>query len=250
MCEKKVTIEQATREWVSEFNAVSSSLLERAFKDDIDNWCELTPITAGDNVYYNGDYVNVDAVMLEKTSDGLISDESKVILAMEEEVSTYLSEEELDAIYLDNEKLEITEYDFENNLFILENDVKISFDDDKIKKVSYQEIEAEVLSIEKCDDDFEFELELSQKVVDYFDVDLEHNSWLPMWGTLWTFGERLDEDWARENPDIVAKCGFRIFEDSETGDIYIGIDGAGYDFYEAHWIPLYKARGLQWHNAQ
>lgn len=22
---------------------------------------------------------------------------------------------------------------------------------------------------------------------------------------------------------------------------------SGYDFYEAHWIPLYEARGLKWH---
>lgn len=29
-----------------------------------------------------------------------------------------------------------------------------------------------------------------------------------------------------------------------------GIDGAGYDFYEAHWEPLYKARGLHWHSEE
>ena len=28
---------------------------------------------------------------------------------------------------------------------------------------------------------------------------------------------------------------------------FFGIDGAGYSFYEKHWIPLYKARGFQWH---
>ena len=69
-----------------------------------------------------------------------------------------------------------------------------------------------------------------------------------MWGTMWTFSEDLDEDWVRENLDKVAKCGFRIYEDYKTGDIYIGIDGAGYNFYEAHWIPLYEARGLKWHS--
>ena len=26
---------------------------------------------------------------------------------------------------------------------------------------------------------------------------------------------------------------------------HICIDGAGYDFYEAHWIPLYNKRGLK-----
>jgi hypothetical protein len=71
-----------------------------------------------------------------------------------------------------------------------------------------------------------------------------------MWGWMWMFEERLDEDWARDNLDKMAECGFRVFDDEETGDIYIGIDGAGYDFYSQHWIPLYEARGLQWHNAE
>lgn len=32
--------------------------------------------------------------------------------------------------------------------------------------------------------------------------------------------------------------------------IYIGIDGAGYDFYESHWIPLYTVRGLEYHSEE
>lgn len=31
------------------------------------------------------------------------------------------------------------------------------------------------------------------------------------------------------------------------GDLYLGINGAGYDFYESHWIPLYQALGYSWH---
>lgn len=77
--------------------------------------------------------------------------------------------------------------------------------------------------------------------------EIEHDSWLPMWGIMWTFSNRLDEEWARDNLDEMARCGFRIFESDELG-IFFGIDGAGYNFYEAHWIPLYKARGLQWHD--
>lgn len=26
--------------------------------------------------------------------------------------------------------------------------------------------------------------------------------------------------------------------------------GAGYSFYTEHWIPLYKARGLKWHDKE
>lgn len=70
---------------------------------------------------------------------------------------------------------------------------------------------------------------------------------LPKWGTMWTFGKIVDEVWARKNLKVMAKCGFRIYKSNEIG-ICFGIDGGGYDFYEAHWIPLYKARGLQWHD--
>jgi hypothetical protein len=72
---------------------------------------------------------------------------------------------------------------------------------------------------------------------------------LPMWGTLWTFGESLDEEWARKNLEILRQCGFWVYDSDELG-ILIGIDGAGYDFYEAHWIPLYEARGLRWHDEE
>lgn len=75
------------------------------------------------------------------------------------------------------------------------------------------------------------------------------NGLLPMWGTMWTFEERMDSDWAEENLHVMADCGFRIYESDELG-IYFGIDGAGYDFYENHWIPLYKARGLKWHSEE
>jgi hypothetical protein len=31
------------------------------------------------------------------------------------------------------------------------------------------------------------------------------------------------------------------------GNILLGINGAGYDFYESHWTPLYLALGYKWH---
>lgn len=45
----------------------------------------------------------------------------------------------------------------------------------------------------------------------------------------------------------MSEYGFRIFESGEFG-YWFGIDGAGYDFYKSHWIPLYKKRGLKWHD--
>lgn len=82
------------------------------------------------------------------------------------------------------------------------------------------------------------------------EVDSETTQYgLPMWGTMWTFGTNLDDEWVKENLDIMNECGIWVFESDELG-ILLGIDGAGYDFYESHWIPLYKARGLQWHKEE
>ena len=80
-----------------------------------------------------------------------------------------------------------------------------------------------------------------------FDENDEPYGLLPMWGTMWSFGDSCD-DWWLENGDGVQKmseCGIRIYYHEEWG-WFFGIDGAGYDFYSEHWIPLYKARGLKW----
>lgn len=81
------------------------------------------------------------------------------------------------------------------------------------------------------------------------DFEVEYDGYLPMWGTMWSFGDSADDYWLEEMGGIriMSECGFRIYEHEEFG-YFFGIDGAGYDFYEAHWIPLYKARGLQWHD--
>lgn len=79
-------------------------------------------------------------------------------------------------------------------------------------------------------------------------IGVERDDYLPMWGTLWAFSDSFDKEWL-DNPDnlqAMANCGFRIYESEDYGYLF-GIDGAGYDFYEQHWIPLYKARGLMWH---
>lgn len=68
---------------------------------------------------------------------------------------------------------------------------------------------------------------------------------LPMWGTMWTVSS-YDSDWIKENLEIVRECGFWVYESDEL-DVLLGINGAGYDFYESHWIPFYNARGLKWH---
>ena len=81
------------------------------------------------------------------------------------------------------------------------------------------------------------------------DFEAERDSYLPMWGWLWSFGDSVD-DYFLEDLDGIKKMsesGFRIYENEEWG-YFFGIDGCGYSFYEEHWIPLYKARGLHWHD--
>ena len=86
----------------------------------------------------------------------------------------------------------------------------------------------------------------------YEEIDLEHEyeDILPMWGTMWLtdfnglIGYRLqnNDNFLRQLSEI----GFRVWETMEG--YLLGIDGAGYDFYEEHWIPLYNLLGLKWHN--
>ena len=71
-------------------------------------------------------------------------------------------------------------------------------------------------------------------------------AWPAGWGYLFHPKNVIDEEWIRRNLDKVAECGFLVYNSEETG-ILLGIDGAGYDFYEAYWLPLYRARGLKWH---
>lgn len=74
---------------------------------------------------------------------------------------------------------------------------------------------------------------------------------LPMWGTMWSFGDSADDSWLEEEDglELMAECGFRIYEQEDFGYLF-GIDGAGYSFMDEHWIPLYKARGLRWHREE
>lgn len=97
---------------------------------------------------------------------------------------------------------------------------------------------------------FSIELDSGSKIrltSDEFEV--ERESTLPMWGTLWSFGDSADDYWLEElnGIELMSECGFRIFEHTEWG-YFFGIDGAGYSFLEEHFIPLYKARDLHWHN--
>jgi len=112
----------------------------------------------------------------------------------------------------------------------------------------------EIVEIDSSGDHLVYKLELDDGTIvcdaveEEFEV-INENGFLPMWGTMWSFGDRIDDWWLEERDGIrlMSECGFRIYCHDEFG-YFFGIDGAGYDFYESHWIPLYKARGLHWHD--
>lgn len=111
----------------------------------------------------------------------------------------------------------------------------------------------EIISYDNRSDLYRVELhgggkEISVKSENF---EVEHYDSIPMWGTMWSFEDSVDDYWL-DNMDgirLMSECGFRILKHEEFG-YFFGIDGAGYDFYESHWIPLYKARGLQRHDSE
>lgn len=91
--------------------------------------------------------------------------------------------------------------------------------------------------------------ELGDVILAEDEFEVERDSLLPMWDWLWSFGNSADDYWLEELDGIrlMSECGFRIYEHEEWG-YFFGIDGMGYSFMDEHWEPLYRARGLQWHD--
>lgn len=114
----------------------------------------------------------------------------------------------------------------------------------------YQD-EYKVIAIDTEEEVATLEVEDEQVTVGLDSIYLEQDSFLPAWSTMWTFGSSCDDYWLEElgGLQLMSDCGFRIYEHDEWG-YFFGIDGCGYDFYEAHWLPLYKARGLKWHDIE
>jgi len=72
-----------------------------------------------------------------------------------------------------------------------------------------------------------------------------------MWGTLFEAKHKFVAEDIIDNSDaIISDAGFTIIDLSrenegeyETG-VFLGVNGMGYDFFDAHWIPLYKILGV------
>ena len=106
----------------------------------------------------------------------------------------------------------------------------------------------EVIAIDEDAEEYTVELDSGETIqTEESNLEREDYDRFPMWGTMWSFSCSFDEDWALSHLEEMAACGFRLYESEDYGLVF-GIDAAGFDFYEAFWVPLYKARGLRWHD--
>ena len=83
------------------------------------------------------------------------------------------------------------------------------------------------------------ECEHSDTIINHFD-EREH---YPMWNTLFEakngyLGERLEK-----MVNELYEIGIGVIKSKDSLNTMLFISGAGYDFYKAHWIPLYQLLG-------
>jgi hypothetical protein len=65
----------------------------------------------------------------------------------------------------------------------------------------------------------------------------------PMWGTVFHINDAFLASWVRKNSwRLHEECSLYFFDDLEDFEgPLLFVVGAGYDFYESHWIPLFIA---------
>lgn len=120
---------------------------------------------------------------------------------------------------------------------------------DRVYSYTFDE-SGEVVAIDDNAEMYTVEFDNGKTItIEGFDLEREDYDRFSMWGTMWSFSCSFDEYWALSHLEEMAACGFRLYESEDYGLVF-GIDAAGFDFYEAFWIPLYKARGLHWHDKE
>ena len=111
------------------------------------------------------------------------------------------------------------------------------------------------LTVEVTDEDIQnegYEVEdMDQNQIDDARSEIENQQREVMWGTIFEAKDNTIKDWILDDYEkIITEAGFTIIDLSrenegeyETG-VFLGVNGAGYDFYDQHWIPLYKIFGV------
>lgn len=128
--------------------------------------------------------------------------------------------------------------------------------ENKTKRLISNEFNSHNLNVyEKCADDclFEFietpiEVKNIPKNADS-DPDEYYNNEYPMWNTIFEVSNEFMENDINNNIDEIQELGFGIIHpiSDSRGELLntsLFFKGAGYDFYEAHWIPLFNLLGF------
>jgi hypothetical protein len=248
-----VSIKEAAQRWVREFNSIPSSLINKLTEVNPDEFAEITPFYEGQTVKIyqeNGDYLDEGIIVALKNYECVVAPTHNLQTIAQVDVGYAYSllvyhastdpsgNLELLARYSNDESLP-TWYTVQDEL---------GEDDSGVEDDQYVEVKGKKFYLSEMIKNHQPNTVVIPEgdLPSRLDTDKEP---LPMWGTMWAFDDSLDNEWLRdgEGLEALAKCGFRVYE-QEDYDYVFGIDGAGYDFYEEHWIPLYKLRGLEWHD--
>lgn len=94
----------------------------------------------------------------------------------------------------------------------------------------------------------------------YKAVDEEEDESLAEVGAYYDIGEPMWSYWFEPTDPVdswkidkysseIAGLGFVLIIDDEDQTVWgLGIDGAGFDFYESYWLPLYDLFHMHWHD--
>lgn len=69
-------------------------------------------------------------------------------------------------------------------------------------------------------------------------IETDEHGFFPMWNRMWKCGAWVARK-IRNDVSIASNAGFNVYEVQE--ELYLGVNGADYGFYEAHWAPLWRA---------
>ena len=144
-----------------------------------------------------------------------------------------------------------------NDLDIVKSRISSDFNDirlENLQKVFPYWFE-NTLTVEVTDEDIQnegYEVEdMDENQIDDARSEIENQQREVMWGTIFEAKDNTIKDWILNDYEkIITEAGFTIIDLSrenegeyETG-VFLGVNGAGYDFYDQHWIPLYKIFGV------
>jgi len=73
--------------------------------------------------------------------------------------------------------------------------------------------------------------------------------WYPMWNTLFEARDEFMSEDLLKYVDELYEIGIGVIDSGDETNAMMFIAGAGYDFYDAHWIPFY-VDVLKWVNVE